>query len=123
MIFRLSRVTVCALALAALAACTRSAPVDMGAVRAEVGANPVVLLSASWCGYCRKVRADLNHWGVPFDEFDVEDSRHGSRAYALLRGSGVPILLIKDRPVHGYMPQRAHQLLVAARVLPVGSAH
>ena len=111
------------LAFVALAACTRSAPVDMGAVRAAVGPKPVVLLSASWCGYCRKLRGDLKRWGVAFDEYDVEDSRAGSHAYGLLRGSGVPILLVNQSPIHGYMPQRAHQLLAAASLLPDDGAH
>lgn len=120
---RLPRTFIGALAFLALAACTRRAPVDMAAVRAEVGAKPVVLLSASWCGYCRKLRADLKQWNVAFAEYDVEDSRKGSRAYGLLRGSGVPILLVNEKPIHGYMPQRAHELLAAASLLPVAGAH
>ncbi len=123
MIRHLPRTVVWALAFVALTACTRQAPVDMTVVRTEIGAKPVVLLSASWCGYCRKLRGDLKQWGVAFDEYDVEDSREGSRAYHLLHGSGVPILLINEKPIHGYMPQRARALLAAASLLPKDGAH
>lgn len=111
------------LVLAGLAACARPAPVDSAAVRAAVGASPVVLLSASWCGYCRHLRADLKHWGVTFVEHDVESSDAGARAYELLRGHGVPILLVNDHPIHGYAPSRARELLAEAGLLRGGASH
>lgn len=109
-------------AVAALAACTRPAPVDQAAVRAVVGDDPVVLLSATWCGYCRKLRADLDRWGVRYREYDVEDSPEGERAAGLLRSSGVPVLLVGERRFVGYVPKQIRQSLSEAGLLPASSA-
>jgi glutaredoxin len=108
------------LVLAAMAACARPGTVDQVALRAAVGKEPVVLLSAAWCGYCRKLRTQLEQWDVPFVEHDVESSAAGSRAYRLLRGSGVPILLVNEHHIRGYAPLRARELLVEAGLLRTG---
>ncbi len=91
---------------------------DVSAVRAVVGDEPVVLLSATWCGYCKKLRADLDRWGVRYREYDVEGSPEGERAAALLRSSGVPVLLVRERRFVGYVPQQIHQSLSEAGLLP-----
>jgi glutaredoxin len=109
------------LACAGLAGCMRLAPVDEAALRAVVGDRPVVLLSATWCGYCSKQRADFTDWGVAFDEYDVETSDAGARAYALLRGRGVPIVLVHEHRVHGYAPPRVRELLGEAGLMPTDS--
>ena len=93
-----------------------SGGIDHAALRAEVGSAPVVLLSTAWCGYCRKLRADLERWGVAFDEIDVETTDEGQRAYDLVEGRGVPILLIGEQVVHGYAPAQARELLAAAGI-------
>jgi len=103
-----------ALLLAQVAACAGG--VDHAALRVEVGSKPVVLLSTAWCGYCRKLRADLNNWDVPYDEIDVEQSDAGQRAYELVGGHGVPILLVGDQVVHGYSPKRARELIGEAGI-------
>ena len=110
-----------ALACAGLAACARRQPVDEAALRAVVGDKPVVLLSAAWCGYCKKQRADFERWGVDFSEHDVETSDAGERAYALLRGRGVPIVLINEHRIHGYAPSRVRELLDAGDLLPAAA--
>ena len=105
------------IALAALLALTTACGgVDQAALRAEVGSAPVVLLSTAWCGYCRKLRGDLETWDVAFDEIDVETSDEGQRGYDLVGGRGVPILLIGDKVVHGYSPKRARELLGEAGI-------
>jgi glutaredoxin len=102
-------------ALSGLSACSRD--VDIGELRAEIGNAPVVLLSTSTCGYCKRLRADLRQWGVAFDDLDVESNRHGRRAYREVNGRGVPILVIGDNVLHGYSPERSRALLVAAQLL------
>jgi glutaredoxin len=108
------------LAFAALAACARPSAVDEVALRAAVGNAPVVLLSAAWCGYCRKLRTQLQQWDVAFVEHDVESSDAGARAYELLRGNGVPILLVNEHHIHGYAPSRARELLIEAGLMRDG---
>ena len=70
------RAVLIVLLIALIGGCERS-PVNHVALRAVVGSEPVVLLSATWCGYCRKLRSDLNAWNVPFRELDVETSEAG----------------------------------------------
>ncbi|SRR5690349_14421642 len=110
------------LACVALAACARPAPVDEAALRATVGDQPVVLLSAEWCGYCARQREDFRRWGVAFDELDVESDPAGSRAYALLRGRGVPIVLVNEHRIHGYAPPRVRELLAESGLLPASAS-
>lgn len=107
------RIVLLAALFAASAGC---GGVDQSALRAQVGSEPVVLLSTAWCGYCRKLRADLQNWNVAFTELDVEQSEEGQRAYRMVNGRGVPILLIADHVVHGYSPQRARVLLGEAGI-------
>ncbi|MBK7011544.1 MAG: glutaredoxin family protein [Xanthomonadales bacterium] len=105
--------------LVMLAACTRQA--DIAEVRAAIGDAPVVLLSTSTCGYCKKLRADLAAWGVDYVDLDVESNDDGWRAYDLVNGRGVPILVIGDKVVHGYAPDRSRNMLLAAKLIPDSS--
>lgn len=110
--------------VAALAGCERQprAGADAAALRQLVGSEPIVVLSTQQCGYCMKLRTDLGAWGVRYRDVDVERSDEGRRAFALLRASGVPIVLIDDTVVHGYAPRRIRRLLVEAELLPAGAA-
>lgn len=104
-------------ALAVLLARALRPPADDATVRAVVGQEPVVLLSAAWCGYCKKLRADLDGWGVSYREYDVENTPEGEKAFGLLRGSGVPVLLVADRRLFGYDQARIRQFLSEAGAL------
>jgi mycoredoxin len=118
---RFARLLPLALACTGIAACARPVAVDEAALRATVGDTPVVLLSAAWCGYCARQRDDFHRWGVAFDEFDVEADGVGARAYALLRGRGVPIVLINEHRIHGYAPPRVRELLAESGLLPASA--
>jgi glutaredoxin len=65
-------------------------------------AQRVRLLSASWCGYCKRAAAYLRSRGTPFEELDVEKTSQGKREYDALKGRGVPIILVGDRRMDGY---------------------
>lgn len=123
MILRCLPVRAIGLALlpALLAAC--SPGVDTGALRALVGDAPVVMLSTTTCGYCKRLRADLHEWGVAYDDLDVESNPLAQRAFHEAGGRGVPILVVGDSVVHGYSPARARELLRAADLLPEPSVH
>lgn len=111
------RAVIVAMLALGLLACG-SGTIVAGDVRALVGPMPVVLLSTSWCGYCRKAHADFTAWGVEFREFDVETSDIGRRAYARIGIRGVPILLIGDKQIAGYSASRVRGLLAEAGALP-----
>jgi glutaredoxin len=110
------RLAIPAIVMTVLAGCAQK--VDVDELRAEIGEKPVVLLSTSTCGYCRQLRADLGDWGVEFKDLDVETNRSGRRAYHQVNGRGVPILVIRDQVLHGYSPERARAMLIAADLLP-----
>lgn len=82
--------------------------------RNGAGGNGITLLSASWCGYCKALRADLERMGVRFRELDIEDGGAGSSAYAAVDGRAVPILVVGQEVIHGYDPDRARDLILAA---------
>ncbi|GAA2162370.1 mycoredoxin [Humibacillus xanthopallidus] len=35
-------------------------------------AGSVTMFTTSWCGYCRRLRSQLDREGVPFTEIDIE---------------------------------------------------
>ncbi|WP_440221777.1 glutaredoxin family protein [Dokdonella sp. MW10] len=109
------RLAALACTLLVLVACGR---VDNSALRAEIGSEPVVMLTTAWCGYCAKMRTQLDSWGVRYTEVDVEADASGQRAFRLANGRGVPILVIGDETIHGYSPDRAHKALASAGLLP-----
>ena len=90
----------------------------MAGLREQIGDDPVIMLSTSTCGYCKKMRADLADWNVEYLDIDVETDEKGQFAFEKLEGRGVPILLVGERTVHGYSPERAHALLSAADLIP-----
>jgi len=111
----LLRTLLIACLLAGVGACSS---LDRDALRSAVGDGPVVMLSTESCGYCRRLRHDLHQWGVDFTEIDVETSTEGRRAYRLVSGRGVPILLVGDEQIHGYSPERSRKALLAAGLVP-----
>lgn len=118
---RFALVLLAGAALAVLASRALRSPADDATVRTVVGNEPVVLLSAEWCGYCEKLRADLDGWGVPYREYDVENTSEGEKAFGLLRGAGVPVLLVAERRFFGYEPKRIRQSLSDAGLLPASA--
>jgi glutaredoxin len=77
------------------------------------GASDILLLSASWCGYCKSERRALVAAGVPFRELDVEDSDEGRNAYESVGGHGVPVTVIGQELVFGFDASRINDLLGA----------
>lgn len=63
----------------------------------------VHLMSASWCGYCKKLRHLLSTQGIPFKEYNVEND---PVVETFLRENniegGVPVTVIGGDIVYGY---------------------
>ena len=114
---RACRLVLIVLLIGLIGGCERS-PVNHVALRAVVGAEAVVLLSASWCGYCRQLRSDLVAWKVPFHELDVENSEAGENAYRLLNARSIPVLLVNADVQRGYSRAQTQRLLKSAGLLP-----
>ena len=102
--------SVLTLVLLASAACAREQRVPEG-LRILVGSERVVLLTTAWCGYCKKLRADLDAAGVSYREWDTERSEVGNQARSRLGGGGtVPVTLVGDDIIYGYQPERIIKL-------------
>lgn len=82
--------------------------------RKGTGANGIVLLSATWCGYCDALRQDLDGMGVAYSELDIDDQSRGSAAFDAVNARGVPVLVVGQNIVYGYDPDRARELIAAA---------
>jgi len=66
------------------------------------GRQPIHLYTATWCGYCKHLKADLDQSGVSYIDHDVESSSEG-RQFALGSDfSGVPVTVIGDSSFDGY---------------------
>lgn len=72
--------------------------------------QPVVMISTSWCGYCRAARTFFNENRIDFDEIDAERTQSpGIRE--TYRRTGVPVIIVGATEVHGFNERRLRQLL------------
>jgi glutaredoxin len=62
----------------------------------------VILLSTSWCGYCKLARAFLDRNKIEYVELNIETSQEGMRLYKQVNGTGIPIVLIGDTIIRGF---------------------
>ncbi len=81
-------------------------------------ADTVVMLSASWCGYCRRARNWFTEENVKYCEYDVERSAEGARRYKQARAGVVPIILVGTDKFVGFDRTVLQQALVAHDLMP-----
>ena len=62
----------------------------------------VVMLSASWCGVCKKAKSYFQSNGIPFTEYDIEKSNKGKSLYRKLGATGVPVILVGNKRMNGF---------------------
>lgn len=74
------------------------------------GRRPVVMYSASWCGVCKRAAAYFRDKGIPFTEYDVEQSAKGRADFKRLGGRGVPIILVGKARMNGFSAANFEQL-------------
>lgn len=57
-----------------------------------------VLYSTGWCGYCFRLKSQLNREQIPFDEVDIEQQPDAAELVASLNGGNrtVPTLVFSD---------------------------
>jgi glutaredoxin len=77
------------------------APIACGADLAP-DRDTLVMLSASWCGYCRRARDFLQESGIRHCEYDIETTAEGRRRFAALPLKIIPVLSVRDATVVGY---------------------
>lgn len=61
-------------------------------------AGTVTMFSTSWCGYCRRLKTQLDREGIPFTEVDIErDQASADFVEQVNRGNQtVPTVLFPD---------------------------
>lgn len=64
-------------------------------LRAALGATPIVMYSASWCGVCRKAKQFLSENGLRYREIDA-DTTPGAweKIERLIGRRGVPVIIV-----------------------------
>lgn len=77
--------------------------------RRTTGDDGIVMLSATWCGYCTALRKDLDGMGVAYRELDIDGP--GRDAFDAVGARGVPVLIVGQDIVYGYDPERARELI------------
>lgn len=96
-------------------------PPSLPPVRCGVDVAPdedmVVMLSASWCHYCRKARAFLQAGSIRHCEFDIETTGEGRRRFAALPLKVVPVLTVGGETMVGFNRDELMQALVARGVI------
>lgn len=76
-------------------------------------ADTVVMLSASWCGYCRQARRFLQGENIKHCEYDIEGDAEGRRRFAAQPMKIIPILTLRDQIFLGFEREQIEQALKA----------
>ena len=72
----------------------------------------VVLFTTPTCSYCRMAKAYFNQHRVRFTEIDVSrDQRAATDMVRRTGQSGVPVILIGNRPIVGFDKPQINKLL------------
>jgi len=71
----------------------------------------VVLLSTSWCPWCRTAREMFRSEGIPYTEYDVETTPKGRELYRRYDGSGVPLIIVNGVVIRGFNKVAIYQAL------------
>lgn len=65
------------------------------------GSPKFIFYSASWCGYCKRLREHLTSNSIPFTELDVEKNSRAMGYFKALGGTGYPLAYIGYNQVDG----------------------
>jgi len=66
--------------------------------------NKIILLSTTWCGYCKKAKLFLKQNRIQFTEYDAETSQKGRSLMRKYHKSSYPTFIIKGEAHSGFNP-------------------
>jgi glutaredoxin len=81
---------------------SRHAPPIFCNERVEPAAATVVMLSASWCGYCARARDFFTQKRIAYCEYDIEKSAVGAARHRASGARGVPVIVIDGHAQIGF---------------------
>ena len=60
--------------------------------------SQVTMYSTTWCGYCRRLKMQLDQAGIPYTEIDIERDADAARFVEGVNGGNqtVPVILFPD---------------------------
>lgn len=73
--------------------------------------NKIVIYGNKTCQFCQRTREYLRAKNVEFSDFDVIGSSKAGQEFKALGGGSVPIVLIGNRMIRGYLPREFDEAL------------
>jgi mycoredoxin len=60
--------------------------------------NTITMYSTPWCGYCRRLKGQLDRAGIPYNEVDIEQHADAADLVAKVNGGNktVPTVVFPD---------------------------
>jgi mycoredoxin len=80
-------------------------------------AADVVMLSASWCGFCRQARRFLVEKNIDYCEYDIEQTSDGAKLYERSQYGAIPVLFVGDATLVGFNRGAIEQALSVNELL------
>lgn len=71
--------------------------------------NEVVMYATSWCPRCADARQYFRQRGIAYTEYDIEDNPGARERWRAMGARGVPIIVIGERAMAGFSPERFQQ--------------
>jgi mycoredoxin len=70
----------------------------MSAAPAPPTAGTITMFSTPWCGYCRRLKTDLDREGIAYTEVDIEQDQDGADYVMSVNGGyqTVPTVVFPD---------------------------
>ena len=65
----------------------------------------VIVYGTDWCKYCELTRKYLQAHQIDYVDMNVDKSPVARQQYERLGGGGVPMVLIGNRRISGYLPE------------------
>ena len=71
----------------------------------------VVILSASWCGSCKKAKKYFRKNRIRYTDYDIEKSSRGKRLFEKMGATGVPVIIVGDKRMNGFSESGFERLI------------
>ncbi len=63
------------------------------------------MYSTEWCGYGKNARNYSKKNNIAFTEYDIEKKAEAKKRYKKLGATGVPVIVIGNKRMHGFSEQ------------------